>query len=156
MRVVVPLFKASVVAALVFGISWIRFPQFVPSLRTAGGVVMAFGIPIVIMGILFGFPLAVVMSKCGIMRWWSTTSVGAVVGALLGFVFSYGAWHGAELGEVANPFWVTFSPVHWQAPGFTNGITFTLADLVVSILLTAMTGAALSLSFWFFHTRAAR
>ena len=156
MRVLVPLLKASVIAALVFAISWIRFPRFALSLQIVGGVFIRFGIPIVIMGLMIGFPLAVVMSKSRILRWWSTTSVGAVVGALLGFMFSYGAWRGPEPGQVENPFMITFSPLHWHAPGFTDGITFTLADLVASVSLAAAVGAVLGLSFWFFHSRGAR
>jgi hypothetical protein len=100
------------------------------SRQIVGGVFIGFGIPIVIMGLMIGFPLAVVMSKSRILRWWSTTSVGAVVGALLGFMFSYGAWRGPEPGGVENPFMFTFSPLHWHAPGFTDGITFALADLI--------------------------
>ena len=156
MRILVPLLKASVIAAFVFAISWIRFPLFALSLKNAGGILVAFGIPIAIMGLIVGFPIAVVMSKCRILRWWSTTSVGAVVGASLGFMFSYGAWHGPEPGGVENPFMFTFSPLHWHAPGFTDGITFTLADLIVSVSLAAMVGAVLGLSFWFFHSRATR
>jgi hypothetical protein len=156
MRVLVPLLKASVVAALVFAISWIRFPLFALSLIHAGGIFVAFGIPIAIMGVMIGFPIAVVMSKCRILRWWSTTSVGAVVGASLGFMFSYGAWHGPEPGQVENPFMLAFSPLHWHAPGFTDGIAFTLADLIASISLAATVGAVLGLSFWFFHSRASR
>jgi hypothetical protein len=155
MRILIPLLKASVIAALAFAISWIRFPRLVSSLHIVGGVLIGFGIPIVIMGIMIGFPLAVVMSKCRVLRWWSTTTVGTVVGALLGFMFSYGAWRGPEPGEVANPFMVTFSPLHWHAPGFTDGITFTLADLIASVSLAAAVGAVLGLSFWSFHSRAA-
>jgi len=80
MRVLVPLLKASVIAALVFAISWIRFPRFALSLQIVGGVFIGFGIPIVIMGLMIGFPLAVVMSKSRILRWWSATSVGAALG----------------------------------------------------------------------------
>jgi hypothetical protein len=152
MRIFVRLFKASVIAALVFAIFWIRFPQFSLSLRIAGGVFLAFGIPIVIMALMIGFPLAVVMAKYRIVRWWSTTSVGAVVGASLGCLFSYGAWRGAEPGEVENPFLFTFSPLHWQAPGFTNGITFTLADLVASVSMAAAVGAVLGFLFWYFYS----
>jgi ABC-type transport system involved in multi-copper enzyme maturation permease subunit len=120
------------------------------------GVLIGVGIPIVIMGLMIGFPLAVIMSKCRILRWWSTTSVGAVVGSLFGFMFSYGAWRGPEPGGVENPFMFTFSPVHWHGPGFTDGITFTLADLIASVSLAAAVGAALGLSFWYFHSRATR
>jgi hypothetical protein len=86
----------------------------------------------------------------------SRRSLGAAVGALLGFMFSYGAWRGPAPGGVENPFMFTLSPVHWHAPGFTDGITFTLADLIASVSLAAAVGAVLGLSFWFFHSRAAR
>jgi hypothetical protein len=76
-----------------------------------------------------------------------------VVGGSLGYLFSYGAWRGAEPGEVANPFLITFSPLHWSAPGFTDGITFTFADFVASILLAAAIGAILGFSFWYFYRR---
>lgn len=155
MRILAPLFKASVIAALAFAVSWIRFPHFTSSLRAAGGVFLEFVIPIVLMGLMIGFPLAAVMSKCRILRRWSSTSVGAVVGASLGFLFSYGAWRGAEPGEVENPFLITFSPLHWHAPGFTYGIKFTTADLIASVSLAAAVGAVLGFSFWYFYSHAA-
>jgi hypothetical protein len=52
MRIVVSLLKASVIATLVFALSWIRFPDFALSLRTAAGVFFAFGIPIVFMALM--------------------------------------------------------------------------------------------------------
>ena len=62
-------------------------------------------------------------------------------------MFSYGAWRGPEPGGVENPFLFTFSPLHWHAPGFTDGITFTFADLIASVSLAAAVGAVLVLSF---------
>ncbi len=56
-------------------------------------------------------------------------------------MFSYGAWRGPEPGGVENPFLFTLSPLHRHAPGFTDGITFTLADLRASISLAAAVGA---------------
>jgi hypothetical protein len=156
MRILVPLLKASLVGAVIFAIPWVRLPPFSASLNTGVGVLMEFGIPIVIMELTIGFPIALVMVKCRIVRRWSTTSVGAVFGGFLGFLFSYGAWHGAEPGEVENPFVLTFSPLHWSTPGFTNGVTFTLADLIASVSLAAAVGAAMGFSFAVFRLRDAR
>jgi len=108
------------------------------------------------MGLAIGFPLALVTSKRRMLRCWLITAVGAVVGASLGVLFSYGAWRGTRPGELENPFMFTFSPLHWRAPGFTDGIAYTDADLIVSVLLAAAVGAALGLSFWFFHSHNAR
>ena len=156
MRLVIPLLKASIVAAFVFAVAWIRLSGFGPSLRIAGGVFIAFGIPIVIMGLVVGFPIASLMVRFQVLRRWLVSAVGAIVGASLGFLFSYGAWRGSGSGEAENPFSLTFSPLHWHAPGFTDGIPFTDSDLLASILLAATVGAALGLSFSFFHSRATR
>jgi hypothetical protein len=154
MRILVSLLKASAIAALAFAISWIRFPQFASSMRIAGGVFLGFGIPIGIMSLVIGLPLAAAMAKCRLLRPWTSTAAGAVVGGSLGLLFSYGAWHGAEPGEVANPFSITISPLHWQAPGFTNGVSFTTGDLIASVLLASGVGAVLGFSFWIFYSRA--
>ena len=156
MRILVPLLKASLIGAGVFAIPWVRLPPFSTSLHTGVGVLMEFGIPIVIMEFMIGFPIALVMVKCRIVRRWSTTSVGALMGGLLGFLFSYGAWRGAEPGEVENPFMLTFSPLHGPAPGFTNGVPFTLVDLIASVCLAAAVGAGMGFSFWIFQVRDAR
>lgn len=91
MRLLIPLLKASTIAALVFAVAWIRFPNLASSLRIAGGAFIAFGIPIVSMGIVVGFPIAFVMTRRRMLRRWLAAAVGAIVGASLGVLFSYGA-----------------------------------------------------------------
>ena len=156
MRLVIPMLKASIVAALVFAVAWIGLSSLGPSLRIAAGVFIAFGIPIVVMGLGVGFPIASLMVRFQILRRWLVTAVGALVGASLGFLFSYGAWRGSGSSDVQNPFSLMFSPLHWHSPGFTDGIPFTDLDLLASVLLAATVGAALGLSFSFFHSRATR
>jgi hypothetical protein len=63
MRILGPLIKASVVAATVFAVAWIRIPRIAFSLETVIRLFVGFGILIIILSLVIGFPIAYVMEK---------------------------------------------------------------------------------------------
>ena len=154
MRIAASLLKASVVAAFVFAIAWIRIPVIASNLETVFRAFIGYGALIVILSLTIGFLLASIAAKSGMVRWWSSTAVAAAVGALLGGFFTYRPAPSNQ-GEVANPFALTFSP--WRkAPGFTDDTFFSQVDFLGSVVFGAIVGGVFGLAFWYFYSRNAQ
>jgi hypothetical protein len=154
MRMVTSLLKASVVAAAVFALAWIRIPRLPSGLGSIVRILIDYGILIIIFSFVIGFPLARILEKYRLIRWWSSTGVSATVGALLGGIFTYRSSLGPD--KVENPFALTFSPWNRNAPGFTDNIPYSQADFVGSVAFGAIVGAVLGIAFWYFYSRGTR
>jgi hypothetical protein len=79
------LFKSSLIASAVFALAWFRIPP------TAAMIVRSFlgyGILITIFSMVLGLPLARLIERLKIGRWWSYLAFAAATGALLGAVLS--------------------------------------------------------------------
>jgi hypothetical protein len=154
MRLSVSLLKASAVAAAVFAAAWIRVPHLASSLGIVVRIFIGYGILIAIFSLIIGLPLARLAERFRLLVWWSSTLLGATVGALLGGMFTYRPPLGPN--EVENPFALTFSPSNRSSPGFTDNIPYSQADFVGSVALGAIVGGVLGISFWFFYSRSLR
>jgi hypothetical protein len=152
-----------VVAAGVFAVAWFRF-----SLTTAKpilGYFIFYGILIVIFSMILGLPLAALIERLKIGRWWSYLVIAAATGALLGAVVSSHptaqSGHSARTAKrdeqetnVENPFAITFSPWTRSQPGFAGETPpIQWIDYVGTIAFGAVVGGALGISLCFFDTR---
>jgi hypothetical protein len=143
------LLKASVVAAAVFAVAWIRIPRLPSGLGSIVRIFIGYGVLIAIVSLVIGFPLARIAERYRLIRCWSSTLVGAIVGALLGAICTYRPPLGTD--EVENPFAFTFSPWNRSAPGFVDNIPFSHADFVGSAVFGAIVGAVLGRAFCYFY-----
>jgi hypothetical protein len=152
---VTSMLKAAVAAAAVFALAWIRMPHLASSLTSAVRIFFGYGVLIVILSLMIGVPLAYVIERCRIGRWWSYMSIAALIGAVLAGTPAY---RGAsdDPVTVANPFALSFSPWNRDAPGFTGNIPISQADFVGSVAFGAGVGAVLGLAFWYFYLRGTR
>jgi hypothetical protein len=76
--------KASLVASAVFAIAWFRVPPTTMVLR----YFIFYGILIAILSTIVGLPIAALIERLKIGRWWSYLAFAAVTGALLGAILS--------------------------------------------------------------------
>ncbi len=162
MRILAPLLKASIVAALVFAVAWLRIPRFTSSLERVFGIFVVYGLLIAIVSLAIGFPVASILVRYRMVRRWSSTTVGAAVGALLAGTFTYRPSRSpaifpstsdtSQMNEVENPFALTFSPWNRDVPGFTEGAPFSQADFVGSVVFGAIVGGVLGFAFWYFYS----
>ncbi len=151
MKILTSLLKASMVAAAVFAIAWIRLSHFASSLGLAARLFVGYGILITIVSLVIGSPLTLVLKKFELIRRWVCAALGAITGALLGGTFTYRPDADAPV-EVQNPFALTFSPWNNDAPGFASP-THYHTDFAGSVVLGACVGAALGFAFWYFYSR---
>jgi len=153
------LFKSSLIASAVFALAWFRIPP------TAAMIVRSFlgyGILITIFSMVLGLPLARLIERLKIGRWWSYLAFAAATGALLGAVLSSHPGCAATpipgSGEhedcVENPFAITFSPWTRSEPGFAGeNPPIQWSDYAGTIAFGAVIGSVLGSSFWFFYSR---
>jgi hypothetical protein len=155
------MFKASFVASAVFAIAWFRAPPTTMVLR----YFIAYGILIAILSMIIGLPIAALVERLRIGRWWSYLTFGAATGALLGALSSHPSLEGcirpvagsdAQETCVENPFAITFSPWTRSQPGFTGYPSIQWSDYIGTIAFGAIVGGALGISFWFFYRWRAR
>jgi hypothetical protein len=154
MRIGIALLRASVIAAAVFALAWIRIPMQPSRLGSVVSIFIGYGIFITIFAFLIGFPLTLLLEKYRLIRWWSSTAVSATVGALLAGIVTYRPTLGPD--EIENPMALTFSPWNRKSPGFIDNIPLSQTDFVGSVAFGAIVGAALGLAFWYFYSRASR
>lgn len=147
-RLVKSLLKSALVASAVFAAAWFRTPLMV---TMTVYYFIFYGILITILSIVFGFPLALIIERLKIGRWWSYLVVAMASGALLGSVLSS---HPA--GGVENPFAITFSPWTRVLPGFADNPPIRWKDYLGTIAFGAIVGGALGSSFWFFYSRSGK
>jgi hypothetical protein len=153
------LFKSSLIASAVFAAAWFRMPL------TGAMIVrnfLGYGILIAIFSMVLGLPLARLIERAKIGRWWSYLAIAAATGALLASIFSSrpgcGATPIARSGEqescVENPFAITFSPWTRSEPGFAGeNPPIQWSDYRGTIAYGAVIGGVLGISFWFFYSR---
>jgi hypothetical protein len=151
------LFKSSLIASAVFAAAWFRLPP------TAAMIVRNFvfyGIFITIFSMVLGLPLARVIERLKIGRWWSYLAFAAATGALLGAVLSSHPSTCVELfarnGEqetcIENPRAITFSPWTRSQPLFAENPAIQWNDYIGTIAFGAVIGGVLGISFWFFYS----
>jgi ABC-type Fe3+ transport system permease subunit len=117
------LFKSSLIASAVFAAAWFRIPP-TEIIRNF----IFYGILITIFSLVLGLPLAWLIERLKIGRWWSYLAFAAATGALLGAILSSHpsvesraaptAGSGEQETSVENPFAITFSPWTRSQPGF--------------------------------------
>ena len=146
--------KASVVGSLAFALPWLRISHPASSGATFVRVFLGYGLLILLLSMIVGFPFVFLAERLRMVRWWFFTLVGIVLGASLGGVLTVGGIMAS--GEVHNPFAITFSPFTRNSPGFVDNIPLSAADFAGSAGLGAIVGAALGASFWLFYSRSSR
>jgi hypothetical protein len=154
MRIFTSLLKASLVAAAVFALAWIRMPGLASSLKTAIRIYIGYGVMIAIVSLLIGSPLALIADKYRLIRWWLSIAVGAATGALIGAMFI--PRHSDDPVKVDNPFALSFSPWNRDAPGFINNTPLSQGDIVGTVVFGAIVGGTLGIAFWYFYSRGTR
>jgi hypothetical protein len=152
MRIVAPLLKASMVAALVFTLAWVRAPALATTFSALTRIFIGYGLLIVILSLAIGFPLARVAERYRMISWWFSAAVASATGALLAAIFTE-----FPSKEIDNPFGFSFSPWTRDAPGFVGtDIKVSWADVVGSVTFGAAVGATLGIAFWYFYSRGTR
>jgi hypothetical protein len=147
MQIGAPLLKASMVAALVFALAWVRVPVLSSNLTMLMRIFIGYGLLIVILSLAIGYPLVRVAERYRMTRWWFFTAVASATGALLAAIFT-----AFPSKEIDNPFGFSFSPWNRDAPGFVG----TWFDVVGSVTFGAAVGATLGIAFWYFYSRGTR
>ena len=154
-------FKASIVASTVFAIAWFRVPPTAMVLR----YFIFYGILIAVLSMIVGLPIAALIERLRIGRWWSYLTFAAATGALLGALSSHPtvgscarsvAGSGEQETCIENPFAITFSPWTRSQPGFAENPPIQWSDYIGSIAFGAVVGGVLGISFWFFYQWRAR
>src|ERR1700723_64913 len=154
------LLKSSLLASLVFMLAWVRWPLSRSPVNLAG-IFLSYGILITIFSMVLGLPLARLIERLKIGRWWSYLACATATGALLGAILSSRPSCAASIpgsGEqescVENPFAITFSPWTRSQPGFAGeNPPIHWNDYIGTIAFGAVIGGVLGISFWFFYSR---
>jgi hypothetical protein len=146
--------KASVVGSLAFALPWFRPSHLASSCATVLRTFIGYGILILLLSMILGFPFVALVERFKMVRLWFFTVTGIIFGASLGGILTIGGI--LTPYEVPNPFALTFSPFTRNAPGFVNDIPISAADFAGSAGLGAFVGAALGASFWLFYSRSSR
>lgn len=151
MRMFTSMLRGTAVAAFVFALAWIRHPLSFSTLTSAVGFFIGFGIPLAILSLLFGVPLALVVERCRLGFWWSYTLVAAATGALIAASLGH-----RPTGLVANPHGgVVFSPLTRDRPSI-DSFPISSTEYISSIAFCATLGGFLGLAFWYFYSRGPR
>jgi len=121
------LLKSSLVASAVFAAAWFRGNSTVAIMVVR--YFLGYGILITIFSMVLGFPLAKLIERLKIGRWWSYLAFAAATGALVGALSSHPTLGSCAApipgsGEqdtcIENPFAITFSPWTRSQPGFAG------------------------------------
>jgi len=155
--------KSSLLASIVFTLAWVRWPLSRSPVNLVG-IFLGFGILITIFSTIIGIPLALLIERLKIGRWWSYLELAAATGALLGAIFSAHptpescarpvAGSGEQETCIENPMALTFSPWTRSQPGFTgDDPSIQWSDYIGTIAFGAVVGGVHGISFWFFHSR---
>jgi hypothetical protein len=110
---------------------------------------------------VLGLPLARLIERLKIGRWWSYLAFAAMTGALLGSILSSHpsvciepyAKNGEQETCVDNPHAITFSPWTRSQPPFAENPSIQWSDYGGTIAFGAVIGGVLGISFWFFYSR---
>jgi hypothetical protein len=155
------LLKSSLIASAVFAAAWFRVPPTVDMLvRTF----LLYGMMITIFSFVLGLPLAGLIERLKIGRWWTYLTFPAATGALLGAILSSHPvlescasptpGSGEQETCIENPMAITFPPWTRSQPGFAGmNPPIQWSDYVGTIAFGAVIGSVLGVSFWFFYSR---
>jgi hypothetical protein len=150
------LLKSSLIASAVFAAAWFRGPSTVVIVFVR--YFLFYGIFITIFSLVLGFPLARLIERLKIGRWWSYLALAAATGALLGAILSSHpscavppTGSGEQDACIENPFAITFSPFTRSEPGFAENPPIQSSDFGGTIAFGAVIGGVLGISFWFFY-----
>jgi hypothetical protein len=152
--------KSSLLASLVFALAWVRWLLSRSPVNWAG-IFLWFGILISIFSMIIGIPLARLIERLKIGRWWSYLGFAAATGALLGAIFSSHpsgciepfARNGAQDSCIESPRAITFSPWTRSQPIFAENPPIQWSDYTGAIAFGAVIGGVLGISFWVFYSR---
>lgn len=148
---ILSLLKASLIAALVFALAWVRMPLSLIHLGFIARIFLGYGLLILLLSLLIGAPVVLIIDKLRIGRWWSYTGIAATTGAVLpAILVPY-----RQTEDVFNPFSLVFSPWTRNGPGFVESIPASPLDYVGSIAFGAIVGGTLGITFWYFYSRSA-
>lgn len=150
------LLKSSLIASAVFAVAWFRGPSTAAMIAP---YFLFYGILIAVFSIVIGFPLARLIERLKIDRWWSYLAFAAAAGALLGAILSShpvldscaAPIPGEQETCVENPFAITFSPWTRSKPGFAENPPIQWSDYGGTIAFGGVIGGILGASFWFFY-----
>jgi hypothetical protein len=148
--------KSSLIASAVFAAAWFRAPP-----TRILGIFLFYGILITILSMVIGLPLALLIERVRIGRWYSYLTVAVATGALVGGILSSHpttcvepfAENGEQETCVENPHAITFSPWTRSEPGFAESPPIQWSDYEGTIAFGAVIGGVLGISFWFFYSR---
>lgn len=151
------LFKSSLIASAVFAAAWVRVPLTTMIVR----YFFSYGVLITVFSMVLGFPLALLIERLKIGRWWSYLVLAAAAGALLGAILSSHpivechavTGSGEQETCIDNPFAITFSPWTRSQPGFAENPSIQWNDYIGTIAFGAIVGGVLGISFWYFYSR---
>ncbi|MGO9935589.1 MAG: hypothetical protein ACLPV8_27790 [Steroidobacteraceae bacterium] len=153
------LLKSSLIASAVFAVAWFRVP---PTAAMILRNFLLYGISITTFSMVLGLPLARLIERLKIGRWWSYLAFAAVTGASLGAVLSSHPSCASPIVSdepqacIENPFAITFSPWTRSQPGFAENPSIQWSDYIGTIAFGAVIGSVLGISFWFFYRYRAR
>jgi hypothetical protein len=150
--------KSSLVASAVFAAAWFRVP---PTVEMITRNLVVYGVLISIFAMILGLPLAWLIERLKIGRWWSYLAIAAATGALLGAILSShpipegctAPMPGEQETCIENPHAITFSPWTRSQPGFAEKPSIQWSDYRGTIAFGAIVGSVLGISFWLFYTR---
>jgi hypothetical protein len=141
------LLKSSLLATIVFTLSWVRSPLSRSPVNLLG-IFLWSGILITIFSMIIGIPIVRLLVRLRAGLWWVYLLAAAACGGLLAAIFS-----SHPTGGIENPHAIAFSPWTRDTPGLFDGPPLALADYVGSIVFGAIVGGLLGISFWYFYSR---
>ena len=165
MRTFLSLISASIVGSLAFALPWLRIAHLASSAETVLRLFLEYGIIILVLTLTAGAVMIALAKALGILRWWSCTAAGLVLGGLLGGMPTVGGiMRCSDVSRssasretcVQNPFALTFSPISRDSPGFIGLTPQSPADFVGSLTLGMLVGGAIGGSFYLFYSSRSR
>jgi hypothetical protein len=131
------------VSTLTFALAWLRVSDLAASVEVVFDS-LYLGIIILIISIVFGFPVAYIVARNDMVRWWLSVGLTAIMGAAF-----------AAMAADTHRFGLSFSPWHRNQPGIVDSgdPPITMGDYVGSIAFGAIVGAAFGLVFWYVYRR---
>jgi hypothetical protein len=150
-RLISSMLKASMVATIAFAAAWVLIAHPQAPARTALGILVLVGVALVFLSLIVGAPIAYLVERLGLGRWWSYASIAALTGALFATACTF---HGLApfRRQWENPHAISLSPWTRDDPLSLNGI-LTQGDFFGSVAFCAIVGAVLGVAFWYFHGR---
>jgi hypothetical protein len=144
--------KASLVAALVFSLAWVRLPLSPGDVASIAGIFLLYAVLLLIASLVVGIPLVLFAERFKVESRFSSTLGATLVGTLVPLLIV----PSPNSSGASNPFALVFSPWTRPRPGFIDEPPIVLADYVGSAVFGALIGGVLGAAFWYFRTRGAR